>query len=71
MGVTRKQSAPNFAKNEHVLPTDKHTFVCISGGKKSSFLKIWRALLSCYHHFEICHFTDDIQVKRCPTSILT
>ena len=45
--------------------------MCISGGKKSSFLKIWRALLSCYRRFEICHFTDDIQVKRCPTSILT
>ena len=25
-GVTRKQSTPNFPKNEHFLPPDKHKF---------------------------------------------
>ena len=25
MGVTRKQSTPNFPKNEHFLPPDTHT----------------------------------------------
>ena len=24
-GVTRKQSTPNFSKNEHFLPPDSHT----------------------------------------------
>ena len=32
MGVSRKQSTPNFPKNEHFLPLDTHTYV--SGGKK-------------------------------------
>ena len=32
MVVTRKQSTPNFPKNEHFLPPDTHT--CVSGGKK-------------------------------------
>ena len=36
-GVTRKQSAPNFPKNEHSLPLDTHTYDCVSGGKKCSF----------------------------------
>ena len=38
-GVSRKQSTPNFPKNEHFLPHDKHTYVCISGGKKCSFFE--------------------------------
>ena len=36
-GVSRKQSTPNFPKNEHFLPPDTHTYVCVSGGKKCSF----------------------------------
>ena len=36
-GVSRKQSTPNFLKNEHFLPPDTHTYVCVSGGKKCSF----------------------------------
>ena len=36
-GVSRKQSKPNFARNEHFLPPDTHTYVCVSGGKKCSF----------------------------------
>ena len=35
--VSRKQSTPNFPKNEHFLPPDTHTYVCVSGGKKCSF----------------------------------
>ena len=27
MGVSRKQSTPNFPKNEHFLPPDTHTHV--------------------------------------------
>ena len=27
MGVSRKQSTPNFPKNEHFLPPDTHTYV--------------------------------------------
>ena len=37
MGVSRKQSAPGFPKNEHLSPPDKHTHVCVSGGKKCEF----------------------------------
>ena len=33
----RKQSIPNFPKNEHFLPPDTHFYVCISEGKKCSF----------------------------------
>ena len=33
-GVSRKQSKPNFPKNEHLLPPDTDMFVCVSGGKK-------------------------------------
>ena len=32
--VSRKQSTPNFLKNEHFLPPDTHTYVCVSVGKK-------------------------------------
>ena len=34
---SRKQSTPNFLKNEHLFPPDTHTCVCVSGGKKCSF----------------------------------
>ena len=37
MGVSRNQSTPNFPKNEHSLPPD----MCVSGGKKCSFLRIF------------------------------
>ena len=35
--VTRKQSTPNVPKNEHFLPHDTHTYVCVSGDKKCAF----------------------------------
>ena len=38
MGVTRKQSKPNFPKKQHFLPPDtQKTYVCVSGAKKCSF----------------------------------
>ena len=37
MGVSKKQSALSFPKNEHFLPFDTHTYVCPSEGKKCSF----------------------------------
>ena len=37
MGVSRKQSTPNFPKNEHFLPPDTHTYVCVTGAKKCLF----------------------------------
>ena len=43
MGVTRKQSTPNFPINEHFLPPDTHTFTW-GGGKKCSFFRIFGLL---------------------------
>ena len=37
LSTTRKQSSPNFLKNEHFLPPDTYTCVCVLGGKKCSF----------------------------------
>ena len=37
MGVSKKQSALSFPKNEHFLPFDTHTYVCASEDKKCSF----------------------------------
>ena len=34
--VTRKNE-PNSAKNEHFLPSDTHTYLCVSQGAKCSF----------------------------------
>ena len=36
-GVTRKQSTPNFTKNEQILTPHTHTSVSISGDKKWLF----------------------------------
>ena len=33
----KKQSPPNFSENQHFLPPDTHTYVCVSGGNKCSF----------------------------------
>ena len=37
MGVSRKQSTPNFSKIEHFLLPDTYTYVCVSEGKKCLF----------------------------------
>ena len=36
MEETRKQSTANIPKNEHFLPPDTHTYVCVLVGKKCS-----------------------------------
>ena len=35
--LRRKKSLPSFPKNEHFLPSDRHTYVCVSGVEKRSF----------------------------------
>ena len=55
-GVTRKQSTTNFQKNKHFLPSDTHTYVCVSGGKKCSFFGKLGVLFSCNTRFEIRSF---------------
>ena len=44
MGVSRKQSMPNFPKNEHFLHPDTHTYMYVSGGKKCSFFGTFSVL---------------------------
>ena len=56
-GVSRKQSTPNFPKNEHFLPPDTH------GVRYVHFQKIWRAFFSWKTQFEIrpfCLITDKV-----------
>ena len=36
-GGDKKQSTTNFPKNERFLPSDTHTYLCVSGGKKYLF----------------------------------
>ena len=55
--VTRKQSMPNFPKNEHFLPSDTHTCVCVSGVRNVYFRKNLCALFCWNNFFEICPFT--------------
>ena len=43
MRVTKKQSMPNFPKNDHLVPPDKRK--CVSGGKKCSFFQKFALLL--------------------------
>ena len=71
--MTRKQSTPNFPKNEHFLPLTC-AYVCVSEGKKCSFFwKIWRALFSCCLHFEIrvCLITDELITDEASTEMFT
>ena len=56
--VTRKQSTPNFPKNDQFLPPDTYTYVCMcvyQGVKNVRFFsEIWRTLFSCSLRFESC-----------------
>ena len=54
-GVSRKQSMPNFPKNEHLLPPDTHMYVCISGGKKCLFFGKLGVL--CFLETSVLRFT--------------
>ena len=42
----KKQSTPNFPKNEHFLLPDTYTYVCVSGGKKCSLFGTFGVLFS-------------------------
>ena len=37
LGVVHLVRTQNFPKNQHFLPPDTHTYVCVSGGKYVSF----------------------------------
>ena len=43
-GVSRKQSTPNFPKNEDFLPPDTYTYVCVSRSKRCSFCETFGVL---------------------------
>ena len=45
----------NFPKNEHFLPTDTHTYVCVSGGKKCTFFG--KFALLCFLETPVLKFT--------------
>ena len=55
MAVRRKQSTPNFPKNDYFLPSHPQTCVCLSGGTKCLFFGKF-GVLSCNNHFQICRF---------------
>ena len=61
-GVSRKQSTPNFPKNEHFLPLDTHTYVCVSGGKKCSFFGKFGAL--CFLETPVLRFALLLHYRR-------
>ena len=50
-GVSRKEGTPNFAKNEHFLPSDTHPYVRVSGGTKCSFFGKLACFLLLKHPF--------------------
>ena len=54
-GVSRKQSTVNFRKNEHFLPLDTHTYVCVSGSEKYSFFGKFGVL--CFLETPVLRFT--------------
>ena len=47
---------PNFTKKEHFLPPDTQTYVCVTGGKKCSFIKKFDVLCFLKTCFEIRPF---------------
>ena len=53
-----KQGTPNYSNNEHLLPTDAHTYACISLCKKCSFFGKFVVLcfLVTFVRFEIRSF---------------
>ena len=54
--ATRKQSEPNFSKNEHFLPPGTRTCLCVSGGKKCSCFEKFDTLCFLVTPVEICLF---------------
>ena len=49
----KKQSTPNFPKNEYFLLPDTHTYVCVSGDKKCS----------CFGKFGVLCFLETIVLR--------
>ena len=65
-GVSRKESMPNFPKNEHFSPPDSQTYVCVSEGKKCLFLENLACFVFLKHAFwdsSFCLNTDELIVK--------
>ena len=56
MGVLRKQSTRNFPKNEHLLPPDTQTYVCVSGGKKCLFFE--KFVVLCFLETPVLRFDE-------------
>ena len=52
--VTRKQSTPNFPKNEYFLPSDTHTYVCVSGERNVRFFG--KFYLLCFLFISVLRF---------------
>ena len=59
--VTRKQSNPNFPKNEHFLPHHTNTYACVSGGHKYSFFQKLNML--CFLDYSILRFILRLSFK--------
>ena len=62
-GCFKKKSTQSFPKNEHFLPPDTHTYVCVWRGKKCLFFRKFGVLFSLKHPFwdsHFCFITHDI-----------
>ena len=56
-GGNKKAKHAKYSKNEHFLPPDAHTYVCVSGGKKYLFFKkfgLLYFLVTAALRFELC-----------------
>ena len=53
--VLQENKTSNFPKNEHFLPPDTHSYVCVSGGKKCLFLGKFDVL--CFLETPVLRFT--------------
>ena len=67
--VTRKESTPNFLKNEHFYSPTRTLMCVIRGQEIFVFQKIWCALFSCYLHRhtptdEVAHISKSFLAKQ-------
>ena len=72
----KKTKHVKFSENEHFLPPDNHMYMCVSGGKKCSFLGKFDvlcfleilvlrfALLPYYRRNTLFSGTDEMTVKH-------
>ena len=70
-GVSRKQSTPNFSKNEPFLPPDTYTYVCLSGVRNVRFSENLTCFVFLKHRFwdsPFCLATDVLLVKSLRTN---